>query len=171
MMFCNSCGAQIAADQRFCGACGKPVIQPPAAVAATPSVTGRLAHHLRTLAILWIAFSALRVLKGFGSFVGARVLRGVGGPWMDGVAWGWSVPDFVPRILFIAGFGFLFLAIGGFIAGWGLLERQPWARTLTIVLAVIALFHPVLGTALGIYTLWVLLPGPSEAEWRTMASA
>jgi uncharacterized membrane protein (DUF2068 family) len=67
--------------------------------------------------------------------------------------------------------GWLLLARGvlGVIAGWGLLDRQPWARILAIVLAVFTLFHLGLGTALGIYTLWVLLPGESDREYRQMA--
>jgi hypothetical protein len=55
------------------------------------------------------------------------------------------------------------------IAGWGLLDRQAWARTLTIALACFALllFMPF-GTMLGIYTLWVLLPAQSEEEYRKL---
>jgi len=45
----------------------------------------------------------------------------------------------------------------------------PWARTLAIIVAVIALLNPILGTVLGIYTLWVLLPADAEAEWRRTA--
>jgi hypothetical protein len=36
---------------------------------------------------------------------------------------------------------------------------------LTIVLAFIALFHVPFGTALGIYSLWVLLPAEADAEY------
>jgi membrane-bound metal-dependent hydrolase YbcI (DUF457 family) len=54
----------------------------------------------------------------------------------------------------------------GFLAGWGLLQREPWARMLTIVLAFLALFNIPFGTALGIYTLWVLLPAESDAEYQ-----
>jgi len=61
------------------------------------------------------------------------------------------------------------MVVLGFVAAIGLLERHEWARTLAIVLAVIALVHPLLGTALGIYTLWVLLPSDSDQEWRRMA--
>jgi hypothetical protein len=57
----------------------------------------------------------------------------------------------------------------GFLTGWGLLHREPWARMLTIVLAFLALFHVPFGTALGIYTLWVLLPAESDAEYREQA--
>jgi hypothetical protein len=55
----------------------------------------------------------------------------------------------------------------GFAAGWGLLNRQSWARPLAIVVAVISLFFQIpFGTALGVYTLWVLLPAHSEAEYE-----
>jgi len=54
----------------------------------------------------------------------------------------------------------------GFVVGWGLLQREPWARIVTIIMAFLALFHIPFGTALGIYTLWVLLPADSDAEYR-----
>jgi hypothetical protein len=40
-----------------------------------------------------------------------------------------------------------------------------------IVLGILALFHPPFGTALGIYTLWVLLPTESAAEYDRMSQA
>jgi hypothetical protein len=42
---------------------------------------------------------------------------------------------------------------------------------LAIVLGCIALVHIPFGTALGIYTLWVLLPAESEEEYRRTARA
>jgi hypothetical protein len=42
---------------------------------------------------------------------------------------------------------------------------------LTIVFGAISLIDIPFGTALGIYTLWVLLPAESEEEYRSMASA
>ena len=90
--------------------------------------------------------------------------------WYDGdLPLGWHT-GFVPGILSFFGMISLLLALGGFAAGWGLLERRSWGRTLAIALAIISLFNPVLGTLLGIYTLWVLLPGESEAEWRRTAT-
>jgi cell division protein FtsW (lipid II flippase) len=41
--------------------------------------------------------------------------------------------------------------------------------TLTIIVVVIGLLNPILGTVFGIYTLWVLLPADAEAEWRRAA--
>ena len=71
------------------------------------------------------------------------------------------------------GLGGLLLVGGviGIVAGWGLLERQPWARMLAIVLGCFSLLDMPFGTALGIYTLWVLLPAASEEEYRRIARA
>ena len=60
-------------------------------------------------------------------------------------------------------------AVLSILAGWGLLERQLWARTLAIVLACFSLIKIPFGTALGIYTMWVLLPASSEQEYRQIA--
>ena len=54
----------------------------------------------------------------------------------------------------------------GFVAGWGLLQREHWARIAVLVLAFVSLFTNIpFGTALGIYTMWVLLPAESEREY------
>jgi len=117
---------------------------------------------MRLLAILWFAVSAFRMIPGivlltmFGS--DARFLPP-------------DVPGFVTGILQTVGFLFVGGAAVGLIAGWGLLERQPWARTLAIVLGAFSLLDVPFGTALGIYTLWVLLPAQSEEEFRQISSA
>jgi hypothetical protein len=51
------------------------------------------------------------------------------------------------------------------------MNHERWARTTAIVIGILALFHPPFGTALGIYTLWVLLPGESAAEYDRMSQA
>jgi hypothetical protein len=160
-MFCNYCGGQLQPQQQFCGSCGKPSrpLAPP---------QGRVARNLRLLAILWIAFSALHLLRGGGHLLGARVLRGFGPAWFGDASWGWTTGDLVPSILSFVGLLSLLLAGAGFIVGFGLFERTPWARTLAVILAIIALFNPLLGTLLGIYTLWVLMPSDSEAEFNRM---
>ena len=59
----------------------------------------------------------------------------------------------------------------GFFAGWGLLQRESWARVLVVVLAFVSLFTNIpFGTALGIYTMWVLLPAESEEEYEAMVA-
>lgn len=49
------------------------------------------------------------------------------------------------------------LSVPGIIAGVGLLQRWSWARVLAIVLGFLNLPNFPIGTAIGIYTIWVLL--------------
>ena len=51
----------------------------------------------------------------------------------------------------------LILSVPGIVGGIGLLQRREWARILVLILAVLNLFSVPLGTALGIYSFWVLL--------------
>ena len=83
--------------------------------------------------------------------------------------WPPEMPLFVHSLLSAIGMCFLVIAGVGIAAGSGLLMRQSWARMLTIVFGAISLIDIPLGTALGIYTLWVLLPAESEQEYRTMS--
>jgi len=57
------------------------------------------------------------------------------------------------------------------LTGFALLTRQTWGRVLAIVFAIFALFHPFLGTALGVYTLWVLGPRICGDEYAAIAYA
>ena len=156
-MFCDRCGTQLRESNAFCPACGKAQ-----RVVPMMPVQSHLAGHVRLLGILWLAISTFRLLPGiffFGVFSHIMLPMNPG------------IPFFVHGL--IRGIGAMFLAGAalGLIAGWGLLERQPWARMLAIVLGFISLLEMPFGTALGIYTLWVLLPAQSEEEYRRMANA
>lgn len=157
-MFCHVCGARLEPTASFCPSCGRAVS---GGVPLMP-VQSRIAGHVRLLGILWLALSAFHLLPGI------VMLAMFGhGPSI----WSPGPPVFVLGFMRI--FGLLFLADGilGIIAGWGLLERQPWARTLALVLGCVSLIQMPFGTALGIYTLWVLLPARSEQEYRSLARA
>ena len=54
------------------------------------------------------------------------------------------------------------LSLPGIIAGIGLLKLQPWARILAIVISALNLLNVPIGTALGVYGLWVLLQAETE---------
>jgi fucose permease len=62
-------------------------------------------------------------------------------------------------------------ALFGLFVGYSLMTRQSWGRILAIIAGVLVLFKPLLGTALGIYTLWVLAPSTSAMEYDSMADA
>jgi hypothetical protein len=157
-MFCDRCGTQLAATQAFCPSCGK-AIQP---IPSARPVTGRVENHIQLLSIFWMLYALFHMLSGW--FL-TRFFGGFGNFWMP------HMPFFLHGIL--NGIGMMTMAVGlaGLLAGWGLHERQPWARTLAIVMGVLVLFHFGLGTVLGIYTLWVLLPAESAQEYQRTARA
>jgi len=51
----------------------------------------------------------------------------------------------------------ILFSIPGIIAGIGLFKRKEWARVLTLILSVINLMNIPVGTALGAYSIWVLV--------------
>jgi len=154
-MFCDGCGTQINGSATFCSRCGK-------SFGTTPLMPrqGRIAGHVRLLGILWLALSALRLIPGLFlvALGGARLFPP-------------EAPQFVQTILPMIGMVFLFLAGIGIAAGCGLLMRQPWARMLAIIFGAVSLIDIPFGTAIGVYTLWVLLPAESEQEYKTMSQA
>jgi len=126
-------------------------------------VHNRIGGNVRLLGILWLALSALRLIPGL--FLVALFRHG-NFPFPPP-----EVPFFVHGLIKAAGALMLGAAALGIIAGWGLLERQPWARMLAIVIGCFNLIDMPFGAALGVYTLWVLLPAKSEEEYRQIARA
>jgi len=159
-MFCDRCGAGLQTDQRFCGQCGKDL---GGTVVAFPR-RSRVQEHVRLLGILWLALSALNAVGGLVLLILANTVFAHLHELPNVPA---DVPSGFLHALFSALGGIVLLkGAAGFLAGWGLLQRESWARMLTIVLAFLALFNIPFGTALGIYTLWVLLPAGADAEYE-----
>ena len=154
-MFCDRCGANLQGTPNFCPTCGKPF-----AAAPLMPVRTRLSGHIRLLGILWVALSAFRLVPG--AFLMTFFSHGF--HW-----WAPGLPFFVPGLLRMVGLLFIATGILGIIAGWGLLDRQPWARMLALILGCLNLIDMPFGTLLGIYTLWVLLPAESEQEYRQIS--
>ena len=155
-MYCVRCGKTMTATEAFCSACGKPVRDVP--LMPTQS---RIAGHVRLLGIFWIALSTFRILP-------AMILSAIFGSSPDFPP---GAPEFVHQIIMIVAW-FLFLSGGlGIVAGVGLLNRASWARMLSIILGCIGLIDMPFGTALGAYTLWVLLPAQSEQEYQQISRA
>jgi len=162
-MFCDQCGEKLQANQSFCSRCGREVI---GAIPGYPR-RSRVQEHVRLLAILWFALSALHVLGGVILVILANTLflhlHDMGAP---------EAPTaFLHPLLTFVGFFILAKAAAGFAAGWGLLQREPWARVLALILAFLDLINVPFGTALGVYTLWVLLPAQSEEDYEKYLAA
>ncbi|MFZ5517434.1 MAG: hypothetical protein ACOY90_12385 [Candidatus Zhuqueibacterota bacterium] len=110
--------------------------------------------HIQVLGVMYIVFGALGILSAaflFTAIVGGGILSG---------------DDDAMRITLIVGVilaGFCALvALPGIIAGIGLLKRQNWARVMAMILGILSLPLLPIGTALGIYTLWVVLSQESN---------
>ena len=175
-MYCDGCGNQLTSGGQFCTKCGKPVV--PSGVASASAVSratrqtgarsdGRVRRNIHRLATLWMINGILRLLGVGWVMVFGRMfippLRG----WMapGGGPFGWSFDSVLSRGLFSAGIILAFFGVLHLVLAWGLFEREPWARFLGLALGFLALLRFPLGTALGIYTLWVLLPEESSAEY------
>ena len=63
---------------------------------------------------------------------------------------------------FIVAMVFALLSIPAILTGWGLMNYKAWSRILGIVISALQLFNVPIGTALGVYGLWVLLNPESE---------
>ena len=62
----------------------------------------------------------------------------------------------------------LLLSIPSILAGIGLLRLASWARILGIVVSALHLFNVPIGTALGVYGLWVLLSNETVALFESV---
>jgi hypothetical protein len=119
--------------------------------------------HVRILAYLHIGFGALGmtaaviVLFVFGGIAGIVGAANPGNP----EAWHVAMP-ILGMVGLVISVCVLLLSLPGIIAGFGLLRFRPWARILTIVLSALHLPGVPIGTAIGIYGLWVLLQAETE---------
>jgi hypothetical protein len=194
-MVCQSCGYSAVQDA-FCSRCGArvqaappnatpnsnqnpvpmygvpPGVPPP--IPYQPAYQPRVERHVQTLGILWCVYGAYRAL---GGIVAAAILMGLSTPGFFG-DWGGmrnSPFPFMPHFPFMGVLGVfvavvtLVFAALSFLVGFSLLNRKPWGRVLAMVVAILQLIKIPVGTALGVYTLWVLGPSASAAEYDAIA--
>lgn len=60
---------------------------------------------------------------------------------------------------------FVIFGLPHVIGGMGLLNGKPWARILVIIMSFMALPAFPVGTAIGLYSLWVLFNEDIQAIW------
>jgi hypothetical protein len=78
-----------------------------------------------------------------------------------------EVEAFVPTIIAIFGGGFAFIALitslPQLIGGIAVLMYKTWGRYLVLVVSVLELFNIPIGTAVGGYSIWVLVQDETVA--------
>ena len=111
-------------------------------------------QHKRVLGILYVVSGTLQIV---GLLIASALIGSLipliaeqadpEGQWV----FEWIVPFFRTITIVIV----VFFSIPSIIAGWGLLNSKKWALTLALILGCFKLFSFPVGTALGIYTIWV----------------
>jgi hypothetical protein len=159
-MFCSGCGQALIAGQPVCPQCGRPVAP------AVPPVPGfqfqldNYASQIRALSVVWFIYAGLSLLLGFVglSFLGGFFSNHFGifghGPWTEGS----RPPEWLGQaIVHLVWVAVLFRSVLALVVAWGLHERSQWGRIVAIVAAFLSLLKFPFGTALGIWTLVMLL--------------
>jgi hypothetical protein len=125
---------------------------------------------VQTLGILWIVFAIYSVLTWLLVLPFLHMALGHGA-WMQHSDT-WMVTPFHPggwllHVIAIVVFGRAILSLA---VGFALLTRQPWGRVFAIIVAVLTLIKPILGTILAIYTLWVLLENSGDQNYLQLSA-
>jgi hypothetical protein len=177
-MVCQACGTSIGEGVHFCPRCGAQVTatqpayrgypQPP-----MPMYIPRVQRNLQTLGILWCVLGVYRAVSGLVGviFLKAFTTHHFGDDaWLFGGRWhGPMMPIWFSGLWPVVAVTTILAAAMALIAAYGLLQRRPWGRVVAIIAAILALLKIPFGTALGIYTLWVLAPSASGLEYDSIA--
>jgi len=154
-MYCNFCGSALLANQTVCGNCGNVVVG--------RNFVSRVEQHLRLVGTLWIAYAIVHGVAGCVLLIIANTIFSPAST-VDH-------PAFLHPLLTGIGCFILLKAGASLITGFGLLERQTWGRPLALVMAFIALLNLPFGTALGVYTLWVLMSPQADVEYNRLTAS
>jgi len=106
--------------------------------------------HIDVISVLWIVSGALGILIGlftFWLFFGISYI-----PDVD-----WEASQILRIVGVWAGGIISFFSIPEIIAGVGLIKRKEWGRILALVVSFLNLIWFPLGTALGVYSIIILL--------------
>lgn len=155
-MYCSGCGMALAPGQVACPQCGRPAAPPVPPVPGMEFQLQNYASKVKALSVVWFIYSAFALITGFVGLSFARAfLFGHFGPWGGPN----SMPPmwFAPELMRLAWVFITLRAALALAAAWGLYERSQWGRIMAIVAAFLNLIKFPFGTALGIWTLVVLM--------------
>jgi len=156
-MFCESCGTELNAGQTVCAKCGR------ALVGYAAVKQDRMARHVQLLGIFWITYSIIHLVGGVVLMILANTL-------FVHLAQMEHAIEFLQPLMGVIAVLLMLKGALGIAAGYGLVERAAWARIVCIILGFLALLSVPFGTALGVYTIWVLLPPGADEEYRGLAT-
>ncbi|MFZ5429584.1 MAG: hypothetical protein ACOZDD_05065 [Bacteroidota bacterium] len=114
--------------------------------------------HVNVVAALFIGLS----IFGLVIALFAAVILGLVGGFVDDPVASKVLPIIASVIIWIM----IIFSLPGIVAGVGLFRRKEWARILTLILSVIKLLNVPVGTAVGIYSIWVLVQDETVALFK-----
>lgn len=125
----------------------------------------QMKSHVRVLAALEIAFGTLGIFAALVCllvFGGIAAVVGLTAPSSDSMV---AIPVLgtIGTVIFVI---VTILSLPELIAGIGLWQERQWGRLLSIIVSALGLFNVPIGTAKGIYGLWVLLSNEGAAVFE-----
>ncbi|HXG58309.1 MAG TPA: hypothetical protein VNL91_04755 [Thermoanaerobaculia bacterium] len=114
--------------------------------------------HVKVVGVLYVILGVLGVIAGlalFGLIAGAGAISGDRDAFFITGTIGTIIGAFI-----------VIMSLPSILGGIGVLRRRNWGRVLTIVLSFINLLGFPIGTAIGAYSLWVLLNDQSRPLFR-----
>lgn len=106
-------------------------------------------NHVKAVGIINIAFSVLGILMALVFFVIMNLVAKMPDVEEEAVRVLQTIGVVIPWFIIV-------FSLPGAIGGIGLLKSQGWARILVLILSFIGLLNFPIGTAVGIYSIWVL---------------
>lgn len=114
-------------------------------------------NHIQILGILNVVYGSFGIIAALIIMVifgGAAGIIGIASRQEPDAMIAIPIVTLVGGIIF---FVLLITSLPAIVAGIGLLRMASWSRIVAIIVSVLHLFNIPLGTALGVYGLWVLL--------------
>jgi len=159
-MYCSGCGQAMEPGQAVCPKCGRPLAPQVPPVPGLQFQLENYAGKIRLLGIFWFVYAGLSLLVGIAGLTFAKAFMSGGfGPWGHGEWMHGPMPPmwFGPAFIHLIWVMLVLRAGLAVAAGWGLMEHSQWGRLVAIVAAILCLIKFPFGTALGIWTLIMLL--------------
>jgi len=123
--------------------------------------------HVKVLGVVYLAVGACMLLLALFLALTMGSVTGIVGATAEPQDAAIAIP-----ILGIAGMALVVMfgvfSLPSLITGYGLLYFKSWARIVGIVLSAVSLINFPLGTAVGVYGLWVLLNKETERLFNNL---
>ena len=116
--------------------------------------------HVKAVGIIHIAFSVLGIILALVFFSLLNLVARI--PDIEKEA-----AQIIQTVGMILPWFFIVFSLPGIVGGIGLLKLQGWARILVLILSFLGLLNFPIGTAVGIYSIWVLFDKRTEKIFAT----